>query len=441
MAVRDRTDIAVPLVRRNFVLSVINGAFVVAGNRAIDPATVIPLLVLRLLGAEWAVGLAAAVQQFARVGTQIIAARVLDTVRHKQRVYAWTAVTRTICMCGATAVLLWGVGRDPRLVLTGLLLALFGLMVGSGVSGLAWMDLNARSVPSVRRGSLLAYRRAIGLVLSLVISAPLVRYLLGSSSPFEFPANYGMLFLTGTVLCAIAWTSFSLVREPPVHAARHRLTLRQHLVRGVRIYQRDRTYRRLLRMKILLGLTSAVPTFFIAFACRGLGMPEHWAAVFLTTQLISEGIGSLVFGRLSDRAGNRSVMVASAWVGCATFLAATVAAMSAWGTSVADGPPVLATAMIAVAFSGLGILMSARGAGEINYMLDIAPAAKRPSYIGFGNAILLPMSLIPLVVGWLIPRSGYLPVFAISLGISLVSVIAAMKLEEPRDTLMPEAEN
>lgn len=440
MAHRDRTDIAVPLVRRNFVLSVVNGAFITAGNRVADPATVIPLLVLRLLGAEWAVGLAAAVQQAARVGTQIIAARLLDSIPRKRPLYVWSSVVRVVCLCAATGALLSGVGRDPVLVLTLLLMALFGLMVASGVAGLAWMDINARSVPSTRRGSLMTYRRILGLVLALLISAPLVKYMLGPNSPFEFPANYGILFLASTVLCGIAWTTFSLVKEPPVHAARHRLTLRQHFVRGFRIYRRDAAYRRLLRLRVTMGLTAAVPTFFIAFGCRDLGLPEYWAAVFLTTQLISEMVGSLVFGRLSDRIGNRSVMVASAWVACATFMAATVAALPVMKAMGSQGASLASVGMLGVAFCGLGFLMSARMTGEINYMLDIAPAPKRPSYIGFGNAFLLPMSLVPILVGWLVPKTGYVLVFAAALVVSLISIALASKLQEPRETLMPEDE-
>ncbi len=439
MAEKDRTDIAVPLVRRNFILSVLNGAFVTAGNRAADPATVIPLLVLRLLGAEWAVGLAAAVQQAARVGTQLFASRTLDALPHKRPAYVWGSVVRVVALCAASGVLLTGVGRNPKIVLVILLAGLFALMVAGGVAGLAWSDINARSVPSTKRGSLMTYRRIIGLALSLIISAPLVKYMLGPRSPFEFPANYGMLFLACTVLSGIAWAAFSCVKEPPAHAARHRLTVSQHLVRGVRIYRRDATYRRLLRWKIVAGLTSAVPAFFIAFACKELGLPEQWAATFLTVQLVSEMVGAVVFGRASDRRGNRVVVVASAWLSCGTFLAATVSAFT-WRLSGATGHPgALSIVALAGAFCGLGLLMSGRMTGELNYMLDIAPAPKRPSYIGFGNAFLLPMSLLPILVGWSLPTIGYLLLFSVSLVISIAGVILAGKLSEPRDIFMAGA--
>ena len=70
--------------------------------------------------------------------------------------------------------------------------------------------------------------------------------------------------------------------------------------------------------------------------------------------------------------------------------------------------------------------------GEFNYMLDIAPAAKRPSYIGFGNAFLLPLSLAPVLVGWLVPLTGYAPLFAGAAFFSFLAILSTTRLKEPR---------
>jgi len=68
-------------------------------------------------------------------------------------------------------------------------------------------------------------------------------------------------------------------------------------------------------------------------------------------------------------------------------------------------------------------------------MLDIAPAPKRPSYIGFGNAFLLPLCLLPIVVGSLAPHTGYLPLFATAAFVSLVAIYFTRHLDEPREFL------
>ena len=192
-AQRDRTDIAVPLVRRNYALSVVNGALWMLGNRTADPGTVIPLLVLRLAGAEWAVGAAQAVQEFGRVMTQVVISRALDSVPRKMPVYILGSVARIAALVGATVVLLTGEHRSPISILVVLLSCLFVLMVGNGISELAWGDVAARSVPSSRRGGMFMWRRVLGLLLAALVAAPLVGHFLAPDTHLPFPTNYGML--------------------------------------------------------------------------------------------------------------------------------------------------------------------------------------------------------------------------------------------------------
>jgi MFS family permease len=440
MPASHRTDSATPLQRRNFYLNVANGALSYAGGRAADLGTVVPLLVLRLVGAEWAVGLAQAVQDTARVAMQLFASRLLDARPHKRPPYVFWSVVRVFALCTASGALLTGVGREPWIVLSVLLACLFLLMVGNGVAELAWSDITARSVPSRRRGSLMTGRRVIGLVLSLIVAAPLVDYLLSPRSPYAFPANYGMLFVINTVLSIGAWTVFSLTREPNPDAARHRLSLRQHFTRGVRILQRDDNYRSLLQLKFLLGLTAALPTFFVAFGKVALGLPDRSAAMFLSLRMVSEICGSLVLGRISDGHGNRRVIMISTWLGVLTFGLATASALLAYLPAAGTPPPALCATLLSAAFLALGLLQAARDMGEFNYMLDIAPGLKRTSYLSFANAFLLPLSLLPIGVGILVPFSGYLPLFGAATLVSGVAIVASRRLDEPRENKQRAAE-
>lgn len=440
MSTKDRTDIAVPLSRYNFGINVVNGALTFAGGRAADLGTVVPLLVLRLVGAEWAVGLAAAVQELGRVGTQLFASRLLDTHERKRPSYILATILRIMALCAATWVLLGGLGRGPWFVLGVLLAALFALMVGNGVAEISWADITARSVPSHRRGTLVTLRRVSGLLISLFAVAPLVNYYLSPRSRYAFPANYGMLFLLNTLLSTGAWTAFFMTREPAPHAARRRLSLAQHLQRGRRLLRRDAAYRGLLRLRFLLGVAGAVPTFFIAFGTLSLGLPDRFAAVFLTIRMLGEMAGSVVVGRVSDRIGNRLVICVSTWVALGTFGAATAAALVGGQPGGPGASATPAVGLLGAAFLGLGLLSACRDMGEFNYMLDIAPAAKRPSYIGFGNAFLLPLSLLPIGVGILAPHTGYLPLFAAAALVSALAIPSAGRLDEPRERLVAEAE-
>lgn len=427
---RLRRERAAPFARRSFVLNVVNGALSFAGWRAADLSTVVPLLVLKLVGSAWAVGLTQAVQDTARVGTQLFASRLLDARSEKRPAYVLWSVVRVAALFAATVALLRGVGHPPWAVLSVLLGSLFVLMVGNGIAELAWSDITARSVPSHRRGTLLTARRVLGLVLSLTLAAPLVEWLLSPRSPYHFPANYGMLFLINTVLSGAAWFCFSLIPEPHPDAARRRLTLSQHLTRGVRIVRRDENYRGLLRLRLLLGLAGAIPPFLMAYGKVTLGMPDEAAALFLTLRTLTEMVGSAAMGAVSDRVGNRLVLVVSTWAGVATFVLAT---LSAWTARVTpDGDHTASFSLLAATFLVLGFYNAARDMGDFNYMLEIAPGPKRPSYLSFANVFLLPLSLLPIGVGAVAPHTGYLPLFAAATIISALAVFAAWRLEEPR---------
>jgi MFS family permease len=416
--------------RRSFTLNVINGALSFAGWRAADLSTVVPLLVLKLVGSEWAVGLTQAVQDTARVSTQLFVSRGMDARAEKRPAYVIWSVVRVAALAVATLALLRGVGRPAWAVLSVLLGSLFVLMVGNGIAELAWTDITARSVPNRRRGTLLTLRRVLGLVLSLTLAAPLVDWLLSARSPYKFPANYGMLFLINFVLSGAAWFCFALVREPKPDAARRRLTLGQHLPRGVRIVRRDENYRGLLRLRLLLGLAGAIPPFLMAYGKVTLGMPDESAALFLTLRTLTEMAGSAAMGAVSDRVGNRLVLLVSTWMGLATFILAT---LSAWVAHQNPGGDHTASfSLLAATFLVLGFFNAARDMGDFNYMLEIAPGPKRPSYLSFANAFLLPLSLLPIGVGAAAPHTGYLPLFAAATVVSALAVLAAWRLGEPR---------
>ena len=68
--------------------------------------------------------------------------------------------------------------------------------------------------------------------------------------------------------------------------------------------------------------------------------------------------------------------------------------------------------------------------GFMAYMLNIAPPRNRPSYIGFMNTLLMPVSCAPLLGGFLAPYIGYQSLFAISVGICIAAFWIGLKLKE-----------
>ena len=64
------------------------------------------------------------------------------------------------------------------------------------------------------------------------------------------------------------------------------------------------------------------------------------------------------------------------------------------------------------------------------YLLNIAPSMNRPSYVGFMNTILFPISFMPMLAGILIGLVSYAGMFAVSIGMGFLGFITTTQLEE-----------
>ena len=74
--------------------------------------------------------------------------------------------------------------------------------------------------------------------------------------------------------------------------------------------------------------------------------------------------------------------------------------------------------------------MSGSMVGFMTYLLNIAPSLNRATYIGFMNTMLFPVSFVPVLGGALVPLIHYEGVFAISVGMGILSFLITMQLEE-----------
>ena len=68
--------------------------------------------------------------------------------------------------------------------------------------------------------------------------------------------------------------------------------------------------------------------------------------------------------------------------------------------------------------------------GYMTYMINIAPPLNRPTYLGFMNTILFPISFVAVLAGALVSRIHYEGIFAISLGMGLLGFFMATRLED-----------
>ena len=180
--------------------------------------------------------------------------------------------------------------------------------------------------------------------------------------------------------------------------------------------------------RVLLGVWMMALPFYIIYARERLGLPEETVGIFLSIQMVGMIISNLLWGRLSDRRGNKIVLILTAVVSAAAPLMALLAAMA---------PPLRNVAGFGTVFFFVGFAMSGLRLGHSNYMLDLAPEKERPTYLGFMNTFIAPVVMLSAVGGVVVEMTSYETLFITALAASLLALAFGIQLEEPRQR--PEA--
>lgn len=427
----------VPFNVRTYRIAIINGMLGVTGGRLADLNTIVPLLIHKLSGTAWMVGLVLGLRGVVRTLVQVAAARTLDTYDHKKPAYILASVIRASMYIGLAAAM-WFADAIPNvLVLALLVVCLLGYAAGGALASLPFNDILAKSVPTTRRGSLQMWRKLAATVIIFIGVAPFQRWIIGPESVFDFPRSFGVLFAVAVTVSGLGWILFSQVREPQSRATEQKLTWGQHLRRGLTFFRCDSCYRRVIRIRLLIGVAAAIRPFLIVFATDVWGLTDDVAATFLSIQVGAEFVGALVIGRVSDRLGNRKAILGGIASLLAFSTAAVIAASSEWDVPlmVLAWQTNLQIIILGAAFVGSGFFLASLTIGYMNYLMDIAPEEMRTSYIGFSTAFTLPLAIAPLVYGWSADVFGYQPVFVTALVLALGAMYLFLQLPEPRDEL------
>ena len=437
---RHGREMLVPLDVRTYRIAIVNGIIAMAAIRMSDEATILPLLVHRLSGMAWVVGVTLGACTLARAVTQVLIARRMDTLQYKLPDYVASSWARGLFGLAMAASLWWADRLPAALVIAAVAVATAARAAGGAWSMLGFTDVLAKAIPTTKRGSLWMWRRFLGMGIALVLVTPFVGYMIGPDSPYVFPRNYAVLFLISTAAFATGWILFAQVKEPPSRPSSRTLGMAMHLTRGWRLVRRDRRYRRLIRTQLLLGLAAGIRPFFVVFGAKVWGLSDEVAATFLALQIGAEIASSVIAGRISDRSGNRRVLIGVAITMACSSLLALAAALGDWNwmAQVAGRPLSMRMAVLGAAFVFGGLFMTGHVVGTLNYLMDIAPQRLRPSYQAFATGFTVPLALAPAVYGWAADALGFTVVFATGLVLSLAGLFVATKLPEPRDELPGE---
>ena len=117
--------------------------------------------------------------------------------------------------------------------------------------------------------------------------------------------------------------------------------------------------------------------------------------------------------------GNRSLLIGGSYAlgaSIAVPLLTSLVPDTPLGLSLVPGTEItLRTAFFMLTFVMMGFAMSGIFTGRMTYVLDIAPAGRRPTYTSFLNISMLPQGLLPMMAGVLATWISYEMMFLVAL--------------------------
>ena len=417
-----------PHYRRNFGALLADYSFFGVAMAFVNPNTVLPAFVRQLTDSPLLIGLNGTIQTAGWLFPQLIAARYLGGRAQKKRyMLIPAAIGRPVYFALALALFL-GAARYPALMLTIVFGGMALFWMADALAAVAWFDVLGKAIPARRRGRLFGLAQVVSGLLT-VGAGLAINYVLGDAGP-PFPHNYAGLLLAAGTLFALSWFAMASIKEPREALKTddadsqtpflHRLT---------RIWKRDRDFRLFIAVRLLVGLNGLALPFYIIFATDRLGLGQGVVGWFTSAQVVGSMVGGVILGTLYERHGGRRTIQTG--VGAGVLVPLWALLLPLWMPA---GHPGMVYGYSLV-FVALGVLQSNFMQGFFNYLLELAPADERATYIALSNTlngiVLWPTALVGGVI-LKVTDNSYPTLFAITAAGVGLGFLCTAWLAEPR---------
>ncbi len=430
------------LIRRNYLLGILNGALFFLFNAFIDLDTVLPGFAWELTGGRplW-IGVLVSLVGMGWFWPQLFLAPMLATKTRLLPAYHLSAAVRLVAL-GAAAVVAWHLEAFSPAVALALITLCYALYSsGGGLSIIPFMTLVGDSVPPNWRGRFFGARYLFGGLLAFGAGF-VVKWLLSEGSGYEFPRNYAVMFGLGLIVAIPSLLSFCFVKEPPRVTQRRRMPVLRELRRGLRLARRNRNFRRLLVTRGLRSLSLGLTTpFIVPYALAELKVTTAAVGLFLGAKVLTYALSNILWSRVGDQHGNRRLLVLSAMISllAASLLLVVRFLPAGQAVTVAGLSLSWRAVFVGVIFAGIGFSSSGQEIGYTNFLLEMMEERKRSVYLGFFHLYLAPLCWVPLLGALLIGSQGrFMLGFWLSALLTLAMVAYTFRLREVRDFTLPE---
>ena len=402
-------------VKRNFFLNVFDGAVFSFAMSFVSLQTVFPVLVKKVSGSDFAIGLIPVIWAAGFNFPQIFIANYVRKIGFKKPLMIKTALGQRLPWLLISILVFFFIeDMHPNVALIFLLASLGLAAIGGSLNLPGWFDLISKLTPVQLRGRLFAYRSVVGAVLG-ILGGVVVIIVLDS---FSYPENYGILFLTTFIVMMISYVFLFFIKEEKPNPPQQLFSQIEFYRRLFSILKREKNFRNFLVFDSLMMLANMSHAFFAVYAIEKFSLPESYAGTFTIVMMTSMIIGSLYFGYVADRYGHRINLI---WASAFTGFASLVALFSPY------------VQLYYLVFVGASLNLTVLMVSRLTIIAEICSEDDRPTYVALMNMVTAPFILSGMFGGIIVNLLGFNTLFLIAAIISVVSLLwLILKVIEPR---------
>jgi MFS family permease len=402
--------------KRNFRLGVTNGVLYGLGTYFVSRSTVIPSFLSHLTSSSALIGI---VSQFESIGwylPQFFVASFVVHMPRKMPLYRIGWWVRGAALFALAILTL--MTSSLHVLLIGSLLLYASFAAGAGLSGVVFLEVVAKAIPSHRRGRFFGLRITYASVLSITLGAATISLLLGH---YAFPTNFGYVFLCGAIIVTIGLGFLAIMREPREAKVPEPRTLREHFREGWQIYRTDKAYAKYIHTRLIMGSWTIGVPFLVLFASEKLAFKTVDLGIFIAADCIGTVAGNFWWEHLTDKRSAKKCLQMATLV---SALLPIVVLLYLFLPLPRIGYAVV-FALAAAVDAGVTI-------GGMTYLIEISPGHDRTTYIGLFNSLMALPLILSAAAGVLLDFAGFGALYGLVLAISIISIFAVLRLETHR---------
>jgi hypothetical protein len=385
---KDIPDAACNDQPENFFLQLGANVCTKIGDELASARLVLPWLLSAAGAPSFFIGLLVPVRESLSLLPQLFVAAAIRARAIRKWFWVWGSVVQGLCVMGMAAGALLLEGAAAGWTVVGLLV-IFSL--ARGVSSVSAKDVMGKTVSKTRRGTLTGYATAAAGLVTVAAGAWLQ---LGSGAPEGAGGVVGLLLAAGGLWMLGAFL-FAGIREQPGATEGGGNAGREALA-SLSILVSDAPFRRFVITRALLVATALLVPFYAALAREESDGGIGGLGALLVAAGIAATVSSGFWGRMADRSSRDVLRLAATVAGLLSLVVA--------GWSMAGSPGLPSSIVVVGAFFIIGIAHAGIRIGRKTYLVDMASAQTRATYVAVSNTaigvVLLAGGVFGLVADW-----------------------------------------